>query len=180
MELLMPHRAMAALLCAVAVAGCTVAPSEAPSSTLPEGLPPFQREILSDGVVTFAEYERAVFRTVQCLRELGYEVDGPELGARGLFYDYWVTVGPEGSAATSEAQDRCDEEYLRSVAFAWARQNELTGAELEAELERLRACLGEAGVEVAADATVEDLIELVDGVDDEAFGCYLESPVFAR
>ena len=176
----MPRRIVAALLCGVVVAGCATTSPVVSSSTLPEGLPPFQREILADGVVTFAEYERAVFRTVQCIRELGYHVDGPKLGARGVFYEYWVTVGPAGSEATSEAQDRCDAEYLAWVDFAWAKENELTGAELEAELERLGTCLREAGVEVPAEATVDDFIELVDGVDDEAFWCYLESPLFTR
>ncbi|MEM7324202.1 MAG: hypothetical protein AAF531_14020 [Actinomycetota bacterium] len=80
--------------------------------------PPAQRPALADGVITFDEYEAAVFATVDCLEENGAAVvSGPTLEANHR-YD-WETQGypddPERDDEVVGIIFRCMDEHLSYI-----------------------------------------------------------------
>ncbi|MCL2454028.1 MAG: hypothetical protein FWD18_01810 [Micrococcales bacterium] len=131
-------------------------------------MPEFQRNILEDGVVTYAEYESAVIAQRSCLEEAGYspgeieDIGGGQIGFI-VEVDYSHEPDPAAADALFLATDRhCNEEYLFYVGTAWAESQVITDP---AERERLRAqfasCLKDAGLRVSADDDVEALLEAV-------------------
>jgi hypothetical protein len=114
----------------------------------------FTREIIEDGLVTAEEYERAVFRTVQCMDEAGVEHTEPEF-KEYRFESRWEysIVGGIGSAADN-AYIECRDAYQSAVSAIWAVQNEPTEAEKQMATEEHLACAREAGIDVE---TIEEL-----------------------
>ena len=120
---------------------------------------PFQREILSDGVVTYAEYERSVLASIACMREAGLEVVGPQPAQNGqlLMYSYGGTPDLEGLKAAESEADRCyrdHEEYVIHLYLAGIRP---TWTELEERTTGYARCLVEAGLAVTGSPRMEEL-----------------------
>lgn len=135
----------------------------------------FVRDIIVDGVVTPAEYERAVTRTLQCLDDEGVPHSEPEF--RGGSWTYDVGPSPDGELARhSEVHDQCDRDFLRTVATLWARQSAPSESDLIALEGEFVECLQEAGLEFSSRA--ESDIAMQQGLltEDEAhshFRCLL-------
>jgi hypothetical protein len=117
----------------------------------------FTREIIEDGLVTAEEYERAVFRTIQCMDEAGVEHTEP------VFTEYrfdtrweYSVVGGIGSA-TNDLYTQCHEDYERDVALVWSAQEAMTESEQQMVDEEYLACVKETGIDVA---TLDELSAL--------------------
>ncbi|MCL2454027.1 MAG: hypothetical protein FWD18_01805 [Micrococcales bacterium] len=131
----------------------------------------FQRNILEDGVVTYAEYESAIIAERQCVQDAGFEVsEVMDIGAGQLGFTTEISTAgaADPDAAVTEAHrviDACGEEYAKYVATAWAESQVITDP---AERERLQAqfasCLKDAGLRVSADNDLETLLDAVQEV----------------
>jgi hypothetical protein len=139
----------------------------------------FQREILTDGHVDYAEYERSVLATVQCLRDGGLFVEGPHPRDRGddgefLDFSYGLEETPGQShedvdRMINDVSKRCEREYRTDVDRVWAHQHVLTPQQREQSRQGLISCLHEAGARVRNDATDEAVLEAIaDNADSEA------------
>ena len=116
----------------------------------------FQAEILDDGDVSIAEYERAVSATVGSLRESRHTVFGPVWTFDGLHYLYTFAGGNEDGSADAE----CSAQYLSEVKLAWSDQVAPTEGERQAAAAEFAECLRADGVEGAEDGI--NAIELID------------------
>ena len=93
------------------------------------GLSEFQRGMLADGFLTFAEFERAVRGFVSCLVAQGYVAESVEIDEQDGFT---VTVAwPEGiDRARSQAErDACESEYISAVELAFAATRDSDSAD---------------------------------------------------
>ncbi|VAW09648.1 hypothetical protein MNBD_ACTINO02-2505 [hydrothermal vent metagenome] len=92
----------------------------------------FQANILSDGKVDFAEYERSVLTVMSCLTEEGLEVRGPPvLEPDGYTYIYFYRAPEVGDAKLSDAQvngkyNSCYSRFGELVDSVWFAQNAKT------------------------------------------------------
>ncbi len=121
----------------------------------------FQREILADGIVTRAEYERAIAATIACMQQQGLAVTGPlEINA-GRFLGYVVGLGPDegpGGAPSDtfeSVQTLCEATYLDGIAAAWIVQQQPTGSEAEAVRIDYVECLRERGLDIDSNASID-------------------------
>ena len=137
---------------------------------------------MADGTVTFAEYERAVLATIACGREGGLSVTQPQLDASGTYYSYTFSMQGADDDTLLAIHDACYEEYLSSVDFEWAAENELSGRELAEEVQKVRSCLAGAGFATPNGVTPDELFDLLneEHLPDEAVTCYFDSVLFAR
>lgn len=115
----------------------------------------FQQALLSDGLLTYAEYESAVLATVQCLRDRGIEIVTEPHPAPGevIVFEFGGSTSFSGESAVRENEaarlsyEACYHEHQDVVDLAWARQHEVDERTLERARAALRSCLEEAGVE---------------------------------
>lgn len=105
---------------------------------------PFQREILQDGAVTFAEFESAKQRTIACARDAGLTVEvKPTAGLRPSSYGLSAPTEAELDVAVARLAE-CEREFISDVGIARAYAG-YTPAELAVGLSALNACLREDG-----------------------------------
>jgi hypothetical protein len=115
----------------------------------------FQQSLLSDGLLTYPEYESAVLATVQCLRDRGISIITEPHTAPGgvLVFEFGGSTQFAGEAADREneaarlAYEACYHEHQNVVDLAWARQTQVDERTLAEARSALRECLEEAGVE---------------------------------
>lgn len=116
----------------------------------------FQRELIEDGIITFADYERAVYATVACLEERGVDVvEGPELTGRNVYqFTYAADDREQGPVVYWE----CYEEHQVVIDRVWAGtgQENPTEEELEEARAALEACLRGAGIDLPGGASSAD------------------------
>ena len=128
----------------------------------------YEAPLLSDGVVTFAEYEEAVLATVACLRQSGVVASDPTLDQAGRIFVYSYEVSESESETLEDAQARADAVY--STCFTtyeddlqntWLRQTEPDSEERAALVAELLRCLEREGLSVPSDSSgdIRDLIE---------------------
>jgi hypothetical protein len=118
----------------------------------------FERSILEDGFVTPAEHEAAVLAVLACLDEAGiaHSEPTPGLVPWGVpNFTYTWSYAPSDEQSASGSYDECYRTYEDDVVLAWKRQEEPSGAELDAAKERVVSCARERGIEV------EDFDELL-------------------
>lgn len=152
----------------VSVASCTNAPDE-PLYTAQEiaGAPEFQRNIMSDGEVTWSEYESAVIAQRDCVADTKYQPG--EIEKKGSRLDFVTEVdfaGIDDPNAASEAFEKvlknCEREYADMVGTLWAEGLVVNDADERDRLRRgLIACLGQTGMKVKAGATVDEVTEIL-------------------
>lgn len=121
---------------------------------------PFQRDILDDGVVTAAEFERALLARRECVSEAGATPGEIYEGRNGeLTFDYDITADNDEELQSIQSQaDACLADYFSDVGSVWAYQRLLSPEEREAMRPRALACLDEAGLTgLAEDATASDM-----------------------
>lgn len=126
-------------------------PTEVTLPSLPAGDgETFQKGLLQDGI-TEAEYERAVFATLQCLVDGGgayFSLQWVEHdGARTLQFGASGLPGFEPGDGPS-LYDECWAEWSRAVEAQWSTQNEPSEAEQQAMEEAWVACVRSAGFDV--------------------------------
>lgn len=140
----------------------------------------YQRQILEDHALTFAEYEAAVFSTIECLQEQGIRVSSiprsgkspapePELTSRGRWL--YLPQLPEGTdgPAFQATVDACKHRFSAVVESLWFQQTLATQAELQAARREIAACLRTSGFAVPESPSSEELREAAyppDGVSN--------------
>jgi hypothetical protein len=164
--------ALVALAAVVALlAGCAAPGPTSEADTLDidavlEGTTPFQHEILEDGVVTAAEYERALLARRECVADAGATPGDIYEGSAGeLTFDFEITAATEEEVlAVQEAADACLPDYFADVGSVWAYQRLLSPAEREEMRPKALACLDGAGLtELPEDATPADMAVAIQG-----------------
>ncbi len=146
----------------------------------------FQRDLLADKVITFAEYEKATLATIQCLREAGLTVQGPyprsETDDRYLEYSF----GFQGVASADVDEnnkkmfatgDRCESAYRTDVARVWQFQHLLTPQARQEQKLLIIECLRQAGMSIAPEASHQDVLRAAsDPKSDAAVKCRAKYP----
>ncbi len=149
------------LLAGLALAACA---GETPESPLPadlaralESTSEFQREILKDGNVTHEEYERAVYATVQCMRDGGIRISQePYETWRGQLDFAWETRNEEEDALSARVHEECRAEHNDLVSIQYFYQVRPTEKERAEARIALIECLRSAGVQLSSDPTGEE------------------------
>ncbi len=121
----------------------------------------YQRKLLDDGVLTFAEYEASVLAYVGCVEEHGAVVEhvagdevmaGPDLNARGQYLFQTTLPHQPGKRATlgelRAIESQCGTEFFDVVVQLWAEHVAPSETELVAARDALGECLREAGVDI--------------------------------
>lgn len=136
-----------------ALAGCAgqdpdAVPDRLDLDALMDETTEFQRAIIEDGVVTAAEFERALLARRECVAEAGATPGGIYTGSNGeLTFDYDITAeSEEESLAIARDADACLEDYFADVGSVWAYQRVLSPAERDAMRPKALACLEDAGL----------------------------------
>ncbi|WNM24694.1 hypothetical protein RN607_00955 [Demequina capsici] len=143
-----------------------------------------QREALSDGVVTFAEYEEGVHLALDCMRDAGIDVIGGEVDSSGPYpkidYAYAATAPGLTESQTTEISDGC----LATHSFYLETEYQLSDANQEAEdayftqvRDEFIACLEHQGATVDPSATNDELRRLAAGLgySSEGTNCFTET-----
>lgn len=123
---------------------------------------PGERAIFADGILTFEEYESAVFETLACIEEAGLTVahsngygrahdvqPGPRLSSRGV-YSYFgqvTTYSPTRPAKEFAALAEC-KQLSAQVEFMWAQHTAPSQVDLQAMRDHMAECLRTLGMTV--------------------------------
>lgn len=170
-------RHAALMMMASALMACSVIATPTPivfTDPLPDdpgpdtGGPALQREVFADGRVTFNEYERAMFAAIECMRDEGFNVegplrypDGPLLLAPGIDPRHRLTllargVPPDPDDRFGGVNARCLAQWSYAIEQAYLRQFAPTPDEVRAWLERAWECLEEKGLPLSSPPTEQD------------------------
>ncbi|PPF14167.1 hypothetical protein C5C31_04925 [Rathayibacter rathayi] len=169
--------AVAAVLAAAALAGCSAAPAE-PTPGQPMGAGQIralaqeegeaghaqQQAALEDGAVTFQEYDEAFARLEACLTDHGVTVEGPVVSpVDGVRYEFSSDFGSREQSAALSDIDECNAVHWASVAKAYElSQPQSMDPPL---VEATSACLRARGLDPAPEADV--VAEFVTSVGEE-------------
>ncbi len=135
-----------------------------------------QEQIFADGQVSFDEYERAFAAAVQCMRDEGFDVEGPLHYPDGYLvvepgWDprHWLTsrahTGDDPTDLYGEVNARCQAQWSYAVGTVYRRQFQPSEAEVQAWLEQAWQCAREKSLQVSAPPTVDEAMTAV------TFGC---------
>ncbi len=83
---------------------------------------PEQAELLADGELTLAEYEKAFFSLVGCLEDRGIRVFDSEFDG-GFSYSTIDPDTPEGQAKFDSDHGECRSQHFDEIELAWADVN---------------------------------------------------------
>jgi hypothetical protein len=123
-----------------------------------EGGAAFEAAVFADGRVTFAEYERAINETVECIRRVGLTVEGPfrqtSPGAAFLSlrpgYDYGlfmtfhhVVIDAEDDRRWSVESARCQAQWSDKIEQVWLEQLRPTETQIQKWWDNLYGCAAE-------------------------------------
>jgi hypothetical protein len=109
-----------------------------------------QKEALGDLRISFEEYEQAVFRTIECLSDVGLTPTRPELKVQGLIYRFTFSV-PDEDEELFAGGESCLRDHLRSTEAAWAWVHRPTEQELLVAEQDFVRCLREHGLDAPND-----------------------------
>ncbi len=158
---------------ALTVAACT-SQAGARGLATPD-LSEFQRQILADGEVTFAEMERAALAYAECMREAGLQVDTTYREDISAYQYTFTAPSPEGFDDLVESADaRCRPRYLIEVERAWADQAGPTREEETQFYEAIRQCLVDRGHAVPS-SDRDELSAAYDRWPDDYDACFGEA-----
>jgi hypothetical protein len=148
----------------------------------------FQRELLRDGELTFAEYEQAVLAALVCMEDAGLDVEGPfprDGDERFIDFRYGgeAQAGEDAESHAGRVNEigfACMQEYLTDVSRIWESQHLLTPEERELQRGHVIQCLRDGGLEVAVDASIEEVLRTAgEHVEDAAVAkCREDYPDF--
>lgn len=120
--------------------------------------PAFQKAILKDGKVTFEEYQKSVFATVQCAKEHGIKfLQEPTLGP-GRKYTFQMSGGTTeiGLDSINSVYNACYTKYERLIDIAWTYETRPTQEQLNKASAALAACLRKVGTTLPAGPSSAD------------------------
>jgi len=117
-----------------------------------------QVEALADGLVTRAEYDAAVDRTIACVEGSGAEVleKRYEEFRTAPVWTYLVK-DPASRYGVASAYDECWLKYERDVQAAWVAQHEPSASESAENAEKALECARQEGLRASS---VEELLAL--------------------
>ena len=121
----------------------------------------FQRDILTDGVVTAEENERARAAYVECLEIVGLRVISVEVDDDGLLQSlaYETSAIPPEASAQQDVELECHTEFYSAVEAGWLAAVSGDDSD-EAFLARVSRCLRSMGHDVPfTPATGQELLE---------------------
>ncbi len=170
---------------ALAAIACSPAPTATPivfDEPLPHDPGPdvggraLQEEIFADGAVTFDEYERAFTAAIQCMRDEGFDVQGPLRYPEGYLVvvpgwdpKHWLgsraSVGDDPQDRYGDVNGRCQAQWSYAVGAVYRRQFEPSEEEIQAWLRRAWDCARAKGLALSNPPTVEEASDAV------PFGC---------
>ena len=114
---------------------------------------PEQAELLADGELTLAEYEKAFFSLVACLKDRGVRVLDTEFDG-GFSYSTIDPDTPEGRAKFNLDHGECRSQHFDEIELAWADVN--AGPDADAAFyEAVADCVRGGGVEVRGTSPAE-------------------------
>jgi hypothetical protein len=140
-----------------------------------------QLEVLGKGEVSFADYEAAVYRTVECMTQAGLDVIAPQVVDRGGLDMVEYSWSSQVEGLTEEQGfalgDACLTQHSRWVEMQWQLQPSAVEAR-ERYFDNYRdtvvGCIRDHGGTVADDATrteaVRASIEVEDATGIDCFG----------
>ena len=145
--------------------------------------PAFQRAVLADNTVTFAEHEEAKRRTFQCGEAAGVRMGlEPAVGLRPSSYS--ITAATEGDMDAAVAKLKaCEQEYMVEIEPVWSLTKSLEfDADFSRALGPLTACLLANGADIPGTGikTKDDLDALRSEVVDSADRPATEASVLKR
>ena len=123
--------------------------------------PAFQKAILQDGTVTFDEYQKSVFATIQCAKDHGAKIlTGPTLGP-GKKYVYTYAMGDGASADSGQAAYMdCFNQYENLIDIAWTYETKPTQEQSNKARAALITCLQQAGLTVPGSPAPSDFLAI--------------------
>jgi hypothetical protein len=126
-----------------------------------------QAEALSDGHVTWEEYESAIWRAFECVRAAGGEpMAAPHLNAAGTSLTYSFFSDESGA---SDVAIPCMEEHSMHVEQIWAGQNQPSAETLAAAETAMKECLVTGGYEQSEVADAPSFTVLQGRADSGTF-----------
>ncbi|KGM13807.1 hypothetical protein [Cellulomonas bogoriensis] len=145
-----------------------------------------QLQIIESGEVTFDAYEAAVLRTIECLQDEGFDVDGPEVvelsGFPEVTYTYPVWTEGRTDEEAGQVARACEDEHSSAVQGLYRNSPEAQQAQAALVAEHRPAvvtCLQDQGVEATGDEELDALDTLVaQGEEATGTNCYLEQGIF--
>ncbi len=146
------------------VPGATPGPEELIDFSDPANLTDFQRAIIEDGVVTFAEYESAMYAVMACVEAHGIEIVGgltADPSGKQLGFATRLGMDFEEARENGRKTQQCHNQYAGVVTMLWAFQNQPTEQQRQEARAALDACLREAGAPLPEDPAPQDFFGLV-------------------
>lgn len=148
-----------------------LAPGQLAQAMSSDTVSAYQKNLIQDGRLTFAEYEAAALATVDCLEKAGYAVfhvpgeleynralatPGPGLSARGR-YTFDIGADPSNRAGLLNDSVRCRAEFFDLVDLLWAEHTAPTEHDLQLGRAMIGACLRGKGLSVPENPSQKEL-----------------------
>jgi hypothetical protein len=137
---------------------------------------PVTSEALSDGEVTFDEYEQAVLRTIVCAKDQGLIVEDLVLSRGTYLYGYYDDLDTETVNHSAPIHERCYQRSLEPLELPYAEQAGLLDRVQMADETDLVACLDAVGSGQRFDVAggVGPILDLLSDLSDEFTPSVLE------
>lgn len=131
-----------------------------------------QKEILSDGVITFAEYESAIFAAVQCYNDAGVRISeyptkqggapvlGPKLTHRGEYQYIPQFPAGTGQQSATDITNRCERDIVGVIRPLWLDHVSPTQQEVQAARDEMASCLRAAGLDAPQHPSQQELLRV--------------------
>jgi hypothetical protein len=130
----------------------------------------YQRHVVEDGAIAFAEYEQATFDFVSCVQSAGGTVSGvdggklvqqgqPTLNGRHQ-YDYSIGGSNDAKDRLLPEFDRCRAEYISFIEPIWRDLTRPSEREFQMARRAIGECLRTRGIEVPEDPSSQQLFDI--------------------
>lgn len=133
----------------------------------------YQRDLLKDGILTFAEYERAVFDMAGCVIAAGGRVSGAKNGAvkdgtepylnKRHQYEYSIGGDTRSKDQLVGAFDRCRATYSSYIEPIWRELTAPTETEFQEARRAIGKCLQASGTAVPENPSSAELFGIATG-----------------
>lgn len=143
----------------------------------------FEWSLISDGELTFAEYESAVLSTVKCFADNGIEITpyphNHEMGQPGPLhmnkrgrYEYLPFLTQDNYEQKVKVATTCQATYSATIEPLWAEHAVPTQAEMQGARDEIANCLRSSGREVPDHPGSQELLAIAfppDGIPKPGF-----------
>lgn len=123
-----------------------------------------QLEMVSDGEVSFQEYEEAYLAYIQCVVDEGIKLrEKPHLDAHGKYYEAKFSLGSEAELEANKlVLQTCQDRHLLSVLRLWDTANRPSESLIQAANQALVDCLSEQSIMMPAHLTIDEFAVLLE------------------